>query len=136
MKTLLTERFALYAMVLIFSLVVAFHALVLLGIVPFEMVWGGRLKTREQMLQFETVSILLNLLMLAVVAVRAGWLRVRVHPTVLRVVLWLMTGLFALNTVGNVFSINPTERLVFTPLTLLLALLCARLAAGSVRATA
>jgi hypothetical protein len=36
--------------------------------------------------------------------------------------------LFAINTVGNIFSNNELERLIFTPLTLLLAVFSLRLA--------
>ncbi len=41
--------------------------------------------------------------------------------TILRVALWLMAVLFLLNTVGNVFSNDRLEQMLFTPVTLLLA---------------
>ena len=39
----------------------------------------------------------------------------------------LMALLFALNTAGNLLAVNPLEKIIFTPLTLLLALLSFRL---------
>ena len=128
MKNFLSERVAFYGLLLILSLIVGFHLLVMIGIIPFAIVWGGRLQNHSQMLQFETVSILLNLIMLAVVAVKGGILKVNVKPIILKVALWLMAALFALNTIGNLFSNNELEKLIFTPLTFLLALFCFRLA--------
>ncbi|WP_400193762.1 hypothetical protein [Hymenobacter sp. B81] len=130
MKTWLPERLALRALLLILSLVVGFHLLILLGIIPYSIVWGGRLQSPEQMYRFETVSIALNLLMLAVVAARAGWLPLRLNPKILATALAVMCGLFAANTVGNLFSTNGFERAFFTPLTLVLAVLSYRAALG------
>lgn len=128
MKKLLSERTATNSLLLILALVVVMHLLILAGIIPFAMVWGGRLQNEAQMLRFESVSVLVNFLMLAVVALRAGLLRVRLHPIVGRIMLGLMAGLFLLNTVGNLLSTNPLEKVVFTPLTLVLFLLSLRLA--------
>ncbi|TGE29225.1 hypothetical protein [Hymenobacter metallicola] len=136
MKNLFSARAAAIAILVILSLVVLFHLLVLSGVIPYGIVWGGRLTSPEQMLRFETVSITLNLLMLAVVSVAAGWLRLRVNQGLLKVALWLMTGLFALNTVGNLLAKTDLERLVFTPLTLVLALCSWRLALGPTKAAA
>lgn len=131
MNNLLTTPRAARALLLILALVVGFHLLVLTGVIPFGIVWGGRLQSHEQMVQFETVSIGLNLLMLAVVAAAAGLLRVPLPGLVLKGALWLMTALFLLNTVGNVLAATALERLLFTPLTLLLAVLSCRLALGT-----
>jgi hypothetical protein len=131
MKTLITERLAANALLIILALVVGFHLLILLRVVPFEIVWGGRLKTEDQMLKFETVSIGLNLLMLAVVALKSGRLKLGIKPGVVHAILWMMFGLFLMNTLGNLFSNNQFEQLVFTPLTLLLAIFSWRLAVGT-----
>ncbi|MCB2379000.1 hypothetical protein LGH70_15470 [Hymenobacter sp. BT635] len=127
---LLSERLAATCLLVIFALTVLFHGLIITGVIPFGMVWGGRLQTREQMLVFETLSILLNGLMLGVVAAWAGRWKVALNPRILRIALWLMAGLFLLNTVGNLLSTSAVEKAVFTPVTLLLTLLCLRLALG------
>lgn len=128
MKKLLSERAATFCLLLILALLVVLHLLILAGIIPFALVWGGRLQNQAQMLRFETVSVLVNMLMLTVVALRAGLLRVRLHPIAGRILLGLMAGLFLLNTVGNLLSAHPFEQMVFTPLTLVLFLLSLRLA--------
>jgi hypothetical protein len=127
-KKLISERVAANGLLVLLSLVVGFHLLVLTGVIPYQIVWGGRLNTQEQMLRFEVVSVLLNLLMLAVVGVKAGVLKWAIPPVIIKVGLWVMGGLFLANTVGNLFSTNEFEKLAFTPLTLLLALFSLRLA--------
>jgi hypothetical protein len=128
MKKYITERFAINSLLIIFSLVMLFHALVLMGIVPFDMVWGGRLKSKEEMIPFEITSTALNSVMLGIVATRAGLLKVNMNARVLRIAFWSMFALFFINTIGNTFSNNELEQLIFTPLTLLLSVLSLRLA--------
>ena len=128
MIRLISESFASRGLMILFSLIIVFHLLVLVQVIPFQMVWGGRLNSVSEMYTFETVSIALNLLMLAVVSVRSGVMSLAVNPRVIQFLLWAMAALFILNTVGNLLSINETEKLIFTPITLVLSIFCIRLA--------
>ncbi|CAE7481155.1 unnamed protein product [Symbiodinium natans] len=108
----------------------SYHALILTGQVDYRFVWGGRLKSKEQMYVFETVSVSLNLIMVLLALARGGWLNACpcLPPAVLRVVCGIFCALFALNTLGNLAAKSNFERGVFTPLTLLASLAFARLA--------
>lgn len=128
MKNLISERFAITALTTIVSLSVLLHVAILMGTIPYEMVWSGRLESHDQMVVFETVSIVINLTILAIISLKAGLIRVRLHPVILRVAFWLLCGLFLLNTIGNLMSNNTLEQLLFTPLTAILSMLCFRLA--------
>lgn len=128
MKKLISERSAAITILILLSIFLVFHFLVMLGVIPFEIVWGGRLTDRSQMLRSETVSVIVNLIMIAIVAIKANVLQVELPQVFIKVILWLMFLLFLLNTLGNVFSLNKFEQLVFTPVTLVLSLLSLRLA--------
>jgi hypothetical protein len=130
MKNLISEKLAVYGVLITLSLIVIFHLLVISGIVPFEIVWGGRLQTHAQMLRFESISILMNLVMLGIVVTRAGFFKVNPNLLVIRVALYLMAGLFFLNTIGNLLSNNQLEKIIFTPVTSVLFIFCLRLAMG------
>lgn len=80
------------------------------------------------MVGFELVSITLNLLMLAIVLHKGGFVKERFSKRVIKTALWAMFALFIVNTVGNLLSVNEIEKLVFTPLTILLALFSFKLA--------
>ena len=82
------------------------------------------MKDKSQMLTFETVSVIFNLIMLAVVVIKAGFLKVSINPMIIKISLWIMLGLFLINTIGNLFSNNEFEKIVFTPLTLYLSIFC------------
>lgn len=86
------------------------------------MLWGGRLKSKSEMYFFETISLLVNLVMLAAVIVK----RARTTKKIkwVNTILWSMFVLFLLNTIGNIFSSNQLEKILFTPVTLILSVLC------------
>ncbi|MFN4083660.1 MAG: hypothetical protein ACK4K9_08520 [Bacteroidia bacterium] len=112
--------------IIISIITIVYHLLIITGIVPYKMVWGGRLESREEMLKFESISIALNLLLMAIVIYRLK-LSSKFFNQLLNVMLWAFTGLFILNTLGNVLSNSVIEAIIFTPVTLLIALLCLRL---------
>ena len=128
MHKLDTTRIAAQGILLVLSLMVLFHVLVMVQVIPYGMVWGGRLENSSQMLLFEAISIAVNLLMLGAVATSAGMVKVKINRGLLKAALWTMFAVFLLNTIGNLLSNNETEKLIFTPLTLLLALFSLRLA--------
>lgn len=111
-------------------LVFVFHLCVVLGWVPNSIVWGGRIQTLEEFYILEGVSLLINTLFIWVVAQRAAYIKSRFPAKGLKLVLWAMAGLYALNTLGNLMAIHPLEKYLFTPLTLISAVLCVRLALG------
>ncbi|MGZ5243047.1 MAG: hypothetical protein ACXWDO_07500 [Bacteroidia bacterium] len=128
MKDLISAKFAAYSVFILLSVFVVFHFFVVAGVVPQDIVWGGRISSREELIRMETISILVNLIMISIAAVRARILKFRINSTILRVAFWLMFVLFSLNTLGNLLSLNDFEKYAFTPVTLLLAIFSLRLA--------
>lgn len=80
------------------------------------------------MYRFEISSILINALLVIVVLVQANFLTIDIPRKIITAILWLMTGLFLLNTLGNAVSKNKLEHRLFTPVTILLTLFSLRLA--------
>lgn len=117
-------NFLLYAL----SAVLIFHMLILAQIIPFEIVWGGRLKDVEEMRKFEIISIIANLFMLLIIGIRARKIPFQLSPKMLQIIIGAMGLLFLLNTLGNLFSENNFERYFFSPITLILSLCCFRIA--------
>jgi len=127
MTRFISEKITINVLILLLSLVVVFHIFVIGGIIPFEIVWGGRLTDVSKMRVYESISIGLNLMMLFMVMTKAGIVHFRINEKVYRIFFGLMCLLFLLNTVGNIFSKNDLERMIFTPLTLIFAVLFLRL---------
>lgn len=113
-----------------FGVSAVFHLLVMTGIIDFHIVWGGRLKDREEMLVFESISLITNGLFLWITAQRIAFAR-RIFPEwLLRVLFGLMTVLFVLNTLGNLVSLSRLEMFISTPITAISAACCLLLALG------
>ena len=128
MNKIITKQNAIYGSLLIMVSIIIFHLLILAGIVPYNIVWGGRLSSPNQMFWVELLSITVNIAMLFIVGQKAGLLRALLSRNVITTALWVMCALFVVNTFGNMLSVNSFEKLVFTPLTFLLALFSWKLA--------
>lgn len=121
-------RYAVIMMMALLSALLLYHLLIISGVISFQVVWGGRVQTKADMYRMEGISIIINLAMLMVVAIK-GRLIKKVRPgKVITVLLWIMFASYVLNTIGNILSTNSIEAAVFTPLTILAALMCLRLA--------
>ena len=123
MITIQTKVRLINLLLIVFLLTVLFHLLVLTGVIPFSGVWGGRLETVQDMYRFETVSILINILVLFVLIQKRKNLLEGSPNKVINVVLWIFMGLFLLNTVGNLFAESVVEKVLATPLTLIISVL-------------
>ena len=128
MNKYISEKMAINALILLLSLVIVFHIMLISGAIPFEIVWGGRLTDSSELPLYESISIGLNLLMLFMVLSKAGYSRISMKENTYRIFFGLMCLLFLVNTIGNIFSKNDLERMIFTPFTLILTILFLRLA--------
>jgi len=92
------------------------------------MVWGGRLTSHQQMVQYEISSLFINLCMIMVVAMKGGLIKLVLPAKIITVFLWVFAFVFTLNTVGNLMAFNSLETYIFTPVTFVLVILFSRVA--------
>ena len=104
--------------------VIVFHLLVLFQVIPYTIVWGGRLKSVEEMYLFELVSIFLNLLLLFITLQKTGYIRQVVSEKAISIIFYLFLVLFLLNTIGNLTAKSSIELIGGTLFTSLSAFLC------------
>ena len=115
-------RIAQLGLLILLSLLLILHFIILLKIIPYNLVWGGRLKSDKEMYRFEIFSIIINSLFIIVVLAKANLFMIAIPKRIINYALWLMAGLFLLNTIGNAVSKNKLEQRVFTPITILLTI--------------
>lgn len=115
------KMFAKKGLIALFSMLFLFHLLVIVGVIPYTIVWAGRLNSDVEMYKLETTSLLLNAIFLILVLIKTNYLKIPIPTRVVTGLLWTMSILFFLNTIGNLFSKSNFELLVFTPIT---AILC------------
>ena len=121
-------KLSVNAMLILLALVLCYHLLILFELIPYEIAWGGRLQNRSEMYVFETISIVINLFIFTIVLIKGIHKQTIIPAKVVTILLWIFTAIFTLNTIGNLFSINSIEMIIFTPLTFVSALFCYRMA--------
>jgi hypothetical protein len=132
MKKIISFEKAVRLSFLLFGLFILFHLSIIIGMVfldiePMEFLWGGRMETREQLLGFEIISLVVMTFCFIVVLIKANRIKLPKLTGVVTVVLWILFVLFLVNTVGNILAKTTFEKF-FAIATTLLAFLCLRLA--------
>ena len=117
-------RLAANIMLVILVAVILFHLLVITQFIPFKNVWGGRLKTVEEMYVFESVSLLINFFLIFITLQKANYIRPFLPGKVITFSFWLFVVIFGLNTIGNLFAEQLIEKILGTLFTLLSTYLC------------
>jgi len=56
MKRIISGSAAAFALITALSLLIIFHFLVLINIVPYQLIWGGRIENKSELLRFEMFS--------------------------------------------------------------------------------
>ncbi len=126
---MISSRAAANGLLVALAGLVLFHVLMLAGVLPADMAWGGRAGESAQSLTvLETVGLVVTVLFAVVVAAKAGYLGGLRFRRTIDVAMWIVFVYFVLNVVGNVASSSSLERAIFTPLSVVLALLALRLA--------
>lgn len=129
MKNIFPLSIAVSGAIIILSGIIIFHFLVIAGIIPFNIAWGGNLSGKSQLYTMEAISIAINTLMLFIILIYCGAIKININRNVIIGAVWVMFGLFMLNTLGNLMAKNRLETYIFTPLTLILSIFCFRIAA-------
>jgi hypothetical protein len=117
------KEIALKLMLGILVLLIVFHTLILTQIIPYTIVWAGKLKTVNEMFVFEIISISINLFLILLLLLKGGFIKNSFSEKLLNSILWVFIILFALNTIGNLTAETQFEKIVFTPLTFISAIL-------------
>jgi hypothetical protein len=100
------------------------------GVIPFAYTWGGKLTSKEEMLAFESVSVLINLFMIAIILLKGNFITHHLPVKWLNAIIWIFVIVFSLNTIGNLFAESSLEMIVGGALTFISALLCYRIVKG------
>jgi len=119
---MMTKRKAIKMMLGLLFAVLIFHLLIIMQIIPYEITWGGRLKSEQEMYVFESISIIINLLLGFVLLMQGDYIKRYFKQIVINIILWFFLVLFILNTIGNMLAKTYFEK-SFAVFTLTFAIL-------------
>ena len=127
MKKLFSAKLAGNLLLLSLGLLLLFHVLVLLKIIPADMMWGGQ-ATSANLFTLEIIALAVTLFFGFVIAAKAGYINVAKFSGAVAILVWIIFAFLLLNTLGNLASGVSAENFIFAPITLILALCAFRLA--------
>lgn len=91
------------------------HSLILLKIIPFNIVWGGKLKSVQEMYFLEGFSLCVMLFLGIVILSKATILKTKISDRTLNILILIFAVFFIINTIGNLLAdtiIEKTQALV------------------------
>ncbi len=118
----MNSKTAIKIMLWLLIFIMLFHLSIIVKLIPYEITWGGRLKNDTEMYVFETISMLINLLLFSILLIKGGYVKDYLSQKVVNIILWIFIILFGLNTIGNILAETIFEKF-FTLLTLASAIL-------------
>ena len=132
MKTIINFNQAILTSLFLIGLLILFHLSILIGVIifdyaPIDFLWGGQIKTVEQLLKFEIVSLLISFVFFFLVLIKSKRLNLPKLIGVAHVAMWVLFVKFSLNTIGNLLAKTTFEKF-FAIATGLLAFLLLRIA--------
>lgn len=130
MLSLINVMLAGNILIVIFSLLFLFHIFVLIGIVPRNIVWAGKIKTKKELIIMESISLFISLLAFFIVGLKIKHLNFIEYSAMIDIGIWFLLGLFIFNTLGNLNAKNRIEKYGFGTLTFIISLLILRIVIG------
>ncbi len=121
-------KFAINTLILLLIFTLLYHLAIVTELIPYSTVWGGHLEEKSQMYKYELFSAVVNLVILSIIAIKGSYINVKISPLTITIFLWIFTVMFTFNSIGNLLSNSSFETMIFTPLSILSAVLCFRLA--------
>jgi len=126
-KKLISTKLAGNILLFSLGLLLVFHVLVILEIIPASILWGGQ-ATSSNLIMLEIIAIAVTLFFGYVIAAKTGYVNAGKFRGLINVLVWIIFLFLLLNTLGNLASGVSAENFIFAPITLILALCALRLA--------
>ena len=129
MKKIISAKLAGNVLLVALGLLAIFDVLVLLQVVPSNIVWGGQIQdASSNLILLEVVALVVTIGFAVIVAAKLRYIGGGKFARAVNVGVWIIFAYMLLNTVGNLASGVSAERLIFAPITILMALCALRLA--------
>ena len=129
MEKIISVKFAGNIILTILSLMVIMHLLILFKILPSDFIWGGQIDNAQSNLYvLEMIAVGVTLVFIFLTSSKTGYIRITKFKILITIGTWLMFIYFLLNILGNLTSTATLEKIIFTPVSIVLALLSLRLA--------
>ena len=100
----MTQKRAINILIWIVGAILLLHVAIVTKVIPYEIAWGGKLKSDTQMYLFESISILVTLLLGIILLIKGNYVPLFIPISIVNALLWVFFVLFGLNTAGNLLA--------------------------------
>jgi hypothetical protein len=128
MKKLVSVKWSGNTILVSLVIMLVVHLLIVLKIIPYTFVWGGQIKDTSSLYLLEGFSILTTLLFILIICLKIGHIQMNKFKKTTQIGAWILALYLLLNTIGNLASGVTFEKLMFTPITVILTFLAFRVA--------
>tara|TARA_R110002124_G_scaffold138576_6_gene302142 strand:- start:71833 stop:72204 length:372 start_codon:yes stop_codon:yes gene_type:complete len=88
-----------------------FHLFIIFQIIPFNIVWGGRIRSIETILIFEGIALLIMSFLGVVLAMKNRIVKPIFKDKTIKRILLIFAVFFILNTIGNLLAETNIEKI-------------------------
>jgi hypothetical protein len=128
MRKIISAKLAGNVLINLLLLLLIFHILILMKAVPYEVVWAGQIDDSSSLLIYEGFAIILTLIFIIIILMKIGYINPGKFIKVVNITTWIIFIYFVLNIAGNLTSEIILEKIIFTPITIVMTILAFRLA--------
>ncbi len=128
MKNLISFKLAGKITITIIVLFIIFHILVLLGVVPSNIVWGGQIAEESTVMRHEILRLLVSFIFLAIIIEKLNQNKITKFKKLSNAAFWFIYIYFIITSIAKLALAVTLEKLIFIPVTVILSVLLFRLA--------
>jgi hypothetical protein len=126
MNRIISAKLAGRIFIIVMTLFAILHLLIILGLIPSDIVWGGQIKNGP--VAMEAIALIVSIIFILIIAAKAGFIKTGKFKKLINISVWIIFVYFILNTIGNFASGITVEKWIFAPTTIILMLCAFRLA--------
>ena len=130
MEDIISIELAGYILLITLGLLIVFHISIVTGILPYDIVWAGKIQSKKELLLMESISLFISVMAMIIVGSKTKNLIIIEDQAIVNIGMWILLALFIFNTIGNLTAKNPFEKYGFGTLTILISFLVLRILVG------
>ncbi len=116
------RKIAGFVFICLSSLMIIIHVLIVAGIIPSSIIWGGSIKNDGQLYLMESIAITVLIIFSFIQAVKSQILKMVGPPMIWTILSFIVLVYLLLNTLGNFASDVTVEKIFFGSMTIIMSI--------------
>lgn len=127
MKNIFNVKISAIIFSILTAIMIIIHLLITINILPPNIVWGGSITNRNELIKMEIIAITILFMFITIELIRSEIIQIKKYKIIQIILSWLIFIYLILNTIGNILSSTNIEKILFSLTTFILAILSLRI---------